>query len=139
MAKKTKTNPTGAGRKKIIIDYGLIRKYASQGLSQRQISKAMGFSISFFQKTKKRNKEFKDAYERGVAEGLAEVTNSLYESATNGNIQSQIFFLKNRNPDRWQDKTEQVVEHINISNVLNSAKKRLIDITPQPKKLNKME
>jgi hypothetical protein len=46
----------------------------------------------------------------GRAKGLAEVSNSLFESAAGGNVTSQIFYLKNRSPDDWRDRFEQKVD-----------------------------
>jgi hypothetical protein len=47
--------------------------------------------------------ELGESYKKGSASGLADVTNALYENAMNGNPVSQIFFLKNRDPNRWND------------------------------------
>ena len=44
--------------------------------------------------------ELGECYKRGEASGLADVTNALYENAMSGNLVSQIFFLKKRDPNR---------------------------------------
>ena len=59
-------------------------------------------------------------------------------SANDGNVTAQIFYLKNRDERNWKDRTSIDTNHqISLSNVLDSAKKRVIDITPEPKKIKK--
>ena len=133
MAKKRKV-----GRPRIKMDAAVTRELASRGLSQKQISAMQGCSYHTLNRNRKRSKAFNEAYEKGVAEGLANVTNSLYETAMDGNVTAQIFYLKNRNNARWKDRVETTHDHsISLSNVLDSAKKRLIDVTPEPIKITK--
>jgi len=77
--------------------------HAARGLSQKQICDALGFSETWWHAKKAIFEELKVYYKRGAASGLAEVTNALFENATSGNPVSQIFFLKNRDPNRWND------------------------------------
>jgi IS30 family transposase len=127
------------GRKKIVLDPIKVKRLAAQGLSQKQIAKAMGCAWSTLNANRKRSKDFNAAYEQGVAEGLSAVTNSLYEQALDGNTTASIFFLKNRDDSRWRDRVETTHDHqLSLSNVLDSAKKRLIDVTPETKKIAKL-
>lgn len=87
-----------------------VEKLAAQGLSQQQIFACLGWSEASFYKYKASDIEFKEALKRGQARGIADVTNALYKNAKSGNVVSQIFFLKNRDPDSWKDKVEQKVE-----------------------------
>ena len=80
-----------------------IEYHAARGLSQKQICDALGFSETWWHAKKAIFEELKVYYKRGAASGLAEVTNALFEDATSGNPVSQIFFLKNRDPNRWND------------------------------------
>ena len=131
VAKKRKV-----GRPRIKLDAVKTRELASRGLSQKQIAAMQGCSYHTLNRNRKRSKEFNEAYEKGVAEGLANITNSLYETAIDGNVTAQIFYLKNRDDARWKDRVETTHDHsISLSNVLNSAKKRLIDVTPAPIKI----
>ena len=89
-------------------------------------------------RNRKRSKEFNDALKNGRAKGLAKVTNSLFNSANDGNVTAQIFYLKNRDESNWRDRVETTTNHqISLSQVLDSAKKRVINITPEPKRVNK--
>ena len=80
-----------------------IEYHAARGLSQKQICDALGFSETWWHAKKAIFEELEVCYKRGAASGLAEVTNALFEDATSGNPVSQIFFQKNRDPNRWND------------------------------------
>ena len=92
------------GRKRIDLNPEKVRRLAAQGLSQKQIAKAMGVSWNTLSRNRKRSKDFNAAYEQGVAEGLSSVTNSLYEQALGGNTTASIFFHKNREENRRRDR-----------------------------------
>ncbi len=80
-----------------------IEHHAARGLSQKQICDALGFSETWWHAKKAEFSELGESYKKGSASGLADVTNALYENAMSGNPVSQIFFLKNRDPNRWND------------------------------------
>ena len=80
-----------------------IEHHAARGLSQKQLCDALGFSETWWHAKKAEYSELGESYKKGSASGLADVTNALYENAMNGNPVSQIFFLKNRDPNRWND------------------------------------
>ena len=128
------------GRKRIYLDPEKVRRLAAQGLSQKQISRSLGVSWNTLNRNRKRSKDFNAAYEQGVAEGLSNVTNSLYEQALEGNTTASIFFLKHRDENRWRDRVETTHDHqLSLSNVIDSAKRRVINITPEPKKIIKTD
>ena len=80
-----------------------IEHHAARGLSQKQICDALGFSETWWYAKKAEYSELGESCKKGSASGLADVTNALYENAMSGNPVSQIFFLKNRDPNRWND------------------------------------
>ena len=111
------------GRKRIEIDPKKVRELASRGLGPTQIARALGVSWHTIDKNRKRSKEFNEAIENGKAEGLAEVTNSLFESANSGNVTAQIFYLKNRDTTNWMDRVE--TNHtLSIGSALDNARLR---------------
>ena len=77
---------------------------------------------------------------------LADVTNALYENAMSGNPVSQIFFLKNRDPNRWNDvksinhlqlnvskmTDSQLLQELNSDPVLSSTFQNIIPQLDQP-------
>jgi|TARA_B100000700_G_C14467025_1_gene588831 transcriptional regulator with XRE-family HTH domain len=128
------------GRKRIDLDPIKVKRLAAQGLSQKQIARSLGVSWNTLNRNRKRSKSFNEAFEQGVADGLDAVTNSLFEQALDGNTTASIFFLKNRDEARWRDRVETTHDHtLSLTNVIDSAKKRLIDITPEPKKITKLD
>lgn len=55
---------------------------------------------------KKKHPEFFESIKKAKHEPDAKVVRSLYEKATNGDVTAQIFWLKNRQKDKWRDKQE---------------------------------
>lgn len=88
------------------IDYKRVETLASQGLSTKQIADCLGIARSTLYEHKKKNSDISDALKRGRSNGLREVTNALMENARSGNVTAQIFYLKNRDPDKWQDRRQ---------------------------------
>lgn len=125
--KKDNKSLKKGGRKKIILDLQQVENLASRGLGTTQIARAMGVSWNTIDRNRKRSVDFEDAYKRGKAKGLAQVTNSLFTSATDGNVTAQIFYLKNQDAKTWKDRVENVHATINLNDVLTGAKDRLGD------------
>jgi hypothetical protein len=104
-----------------------VENLASRGLGTTQIARAMGVSWNTIDRNRKRSVDFEDAIKRGKAKGLAQVTNSLFTSATDGNVTAQIFYLKNQDAKTWKDRVENVHATINLNDVLSGAKERIGD------------
>lgn len=121
MTEKKRKKP---GRKLINIDLEQVERLASQGLGTTQIARALGVSWNTIDRNRKRSGDFEDAYKRGTAKGLATVTNSLYQSANDGNVTAQIFYLKNRDSSAWADKVETTF-NVDLKNVIDNARERL--------------
>ena len=113
------------GRKRINLDLEQVENLASRGLGTTQIVRALGVSWSTIDRSRKRSEDFEEALKRGKARGLAQVTNSLFTSATDGNVTAQIFYLKNQDPKTWKDRVENVHATINLNDVLSGAKERI--------------
>ena len=125
--KKDNKSLKKGGRKKIVLDLQQVENLASRGLGTTQIARAMGVSWNTIDRNRKRSVDFEDAIKRGKAKGLAQVTNSLFTSATDGNVTAQIFYLKNQDAKTWKDRVENVHATINLNDVLSGAKDRLVD------------
>jgi hypothetical protein len=137
--KKDNKSLKKGGRKKIILDLEQVENLASRGLGTTQIARAMGVSWNTIDRNRKRSVDFEDAIKRGKAKGLAQVTNSLFTSATDGNVTAQIFYLKNQDAKTWKDRVENVHATINLNDVLSGAKERIGDqmaTIKQPKVIN---
>tara|TARA_R100001443_G_C3329918_1_gene172083 strand:- start:609 stop:1103 length:495 start_codon:yes stop_codon:yes gene_type:complete len=141
-SKKDNKSIKKVGRKRINIDLEQVENLASRGLGTTQIARALGVSWNTIDRNRKRLGEFEDALKRGKARGLAQVTNSLFTSANDGNVTAQIFYLKNQDPKTWKDRVESVHATINLNDVLNGAKTRIGNYTAterQPKIINAVD
>ena len=85
----------------------LLNGWAADGLRDEDIAGKIGISLSTFYEWKKKFPEFSDALKDGKELPDYRVQNALYESALAGNVTAQIFWLKNRRPDKWRDKPEE--------------------------------
>jgi hypothetical protein len=87
-----------------------VEDLASRGLSQKQLAIALGINLKTLQKHRKINEQLQASIDKGRVQGLADVSNSLYENALGGNVTAQIFYLKNRDPDNWRDRFENQID-----------------------------
>lgn len=117
----------------------LVEGWARDGLTDKQIAKNLGISKDSFYKYKKQYSDFSDSLKKGKEIIDYEVENALLKRALGyeyhevtyehgeetkrvtkqvaPDTTAQIFWLKNRKPDRWRDK--QVVESNNTIEVKN--------------------
>ena len=87
----------------------LLEGWARDGLTDEQIAHNMGIATSTLYDWKKKYPEISEALKKGKEVVDIEVENALLKSALEGNITAQIFWLKNRKPNRWREK--QSIEH----------------------------
>lgn len=80
-----------------------VKALAAQGLNNEQIYLTLDISSATYYDWVNKHPEFIEAIKNGRAKGVAKISNSLFQSAKNGNVTAQIFFLKNRSPDEWAD------------------------------------
>jgi DNA-binding transcriptional regulator YiaG len=112
------------------------RVLAELGLTDKQMARTFDVSEMTLNVWKKKHPAFKEALDKGKAIADEKVERSLYERAcgyehpedyiavSQGKVITQettkhyppdttacIYWLKNRKPDKWRDKTEQEVSH----------------------------
>lgn len=94
--------------KEWLTDEGLIKieGWARDGLSEEQIAHNMGISRKTLSEWKNKYSDISDTLKRGKEVVDYEVENALLQSALDGNVTAQIFWLKNRKPTQWKDKQE---------------------------------
>ena len=97
------------GRPSVDLDPDQVQELASRGLSYEQIALSLGINFKTLLSHRRNREEIQEAIDHGRAKGLKEVSNALYQAATNGNITAQIFYLKNRDPENWKDRFDQRV------------------------------
>lgn len=93
-----------------------LQGWARDGLIEKQIAKNMSVAYSTFRVWKTEHPEIAEAVRKGKEVVDREVENTLFKSATGfigpdgryypPNITAQIFWLKNRKPDRWREKND---------------------------------
>ena len=84
----------------------LIEGMARDGLTDEQMARKMGISVSTFYEWNNRFSEFSEALKKGRAPIDYEVENKLLELCRAGDKTAIIFWLKNRRPDLWKDRRE---------------------------------
>ncbi len=104
------STPTQPGRPLKKFDLKKVEELAARGLSLKQLAIALDVNIKTIQKHKKIDNELNEAIDRGRVQGLATISNALYQNAVNGNISAQIFYLKNRASEEWKDKFENKID-----------------------------
>lgn len=105
--KKKKTPKGRTGRKELRFDYARVRVLASQGLTQHQVALCLGCSLRTIANRLDEDALFADAYKKGEAEGILQVSNALFQKAVdplNRNPADRIFFLKTR--AKWTERIE---------------------------------
>lgn len=85
----------------------LLEGWARDGLNDEQIAKNIGITVSTFYEWKKKYSEISESLKKGKEVVDYEVENALLSSALGGNTTAQIFWLKNRRPDKWRDKQKE--------------------------------
>ena len=85
----------------------LLEGWARDGLTDEQIAKNIGITVSTFYEWKKKYSEISESLKKGKEVVDYAVENALLSSALEGNTTAQIFWLKNRRPDKWRDKQKE--------------------------------
>jgi hypothetical protein len=127
------------GKKPIILNtpekLDQITELAGQGLTSGQIARSMGVSWSTLDRRRKEFAEIEEAIKKGEALGVKLVTNALMRSAVEDkNVTAQIFYLKNRDPERWADRAE-VQHNLDLREIITNARERVIELQPAERSL----
>ena len=100
----------------------LLEGWARDGLTDEHIAENMGISVSTLYEWKNKYSEISESLKKGKEVVDYEVENALLSSALAGNTTAQIFWLKNRRPDKWRDKP-----HIDNSGAAETELPRLFE------------
>ncbi len=99
----------------------LLEGWARDGLTDEQIAKNMGVGYSTLKTWKSKYQDIQDALKKGKEVVDFEVENALYQSAINGNVTAQIYWLNNRKPDKWRNKPKEETTDATIRVVFEDA------------------
>ena len=84
----------------------LLQGWARDGLTDAQIAHNCGISVKTLYEWKNKYSEISDALKKGKEFVDYEVENALLKRAKQGDVTAQIFWLKNRRPEKWRDKVQ---------------------------------
>ena len=84
----------------------LVEGWARDGLTDDQIAHNIGISRATYYDWKNKHPDFLDALKRSKEVADYEVESALFKKAKLGDVTAQIFWLKNRRPDKWRDKAD---------------------------------
>lgn len=87
----------------------LVEGWAREGYTDEEIAKKIGISIATLYNWKNSHLEFLEVLKKSKEVVDFEVEQALLKKAKMGDTTAQIFWLKNRRPDKWRDKTSQEV------------------------------
>ena len=82
----------------------LLEGWARDGLTDEQLAEKMEISPSTLYEWKVKYPEISEALKKGKEVVDYQVENALLNKALGGDTTAQIFWLKNRRPDKWRDK-----------------------------------
>lgn len=100
----------------------LLEGWARDGLTDEQIAKNMGISVKTLFNWKTSYLPILQALKKGKEVVDYEVENALLSSALEGNTTAQIFWLKNRRPDKWRDKQKEETDKTALDKLDNILK-----------------
>ena len=84
----------------------LLQGWARDGLTDEQIAHNCGITVKTLYEWKNRYSDICDALKKGKEIVDYEVENALLKRAKQGDVTAQIFWLKNRRPEKWRDKVQ---------------------------------
>lgn len=85
----------------------LLEGWARDGLTDEQMAQRMDITAKTLYEWKKQYGKICEALKKGKEVVDYQVENALLSAALEGNTTAQIFWLKNRRPDKWRDKPEE--------------------------------
>lgn len=112
----------------------LLEGWARDGLTDEQIAKKIGINAGTLYDWIKKYPEISKSLKRGKEVVDFQVEKALLSSALEGNTTAQIFWLKNRRPDKWRDKQKEdtnaeALER--LDNILLEIKKDAVNSTKE--------
>lgn len=85
----------------------LLEGRARDGMTEQEIAKSLGISRSTLYRWKEEHPELAKALRRGKEAVDYQVEGALLQTALGGNTTAQLFWLRNRRPDKWKDRPDQ--------------------------------
>ncbi len=100
------------------------------GHTLTQIANDLGITRQAIWAARKKDKKFDEAVKEALESVVEIVEDTLYAKALSGDTTAMIFFLKNRRPDKWNDR---------VTHLLETAKEQQFVITFVSKKSGELD
>lgn len=84
----------------------LLEGWARDGLTDDDIAAKMRIGSRTLYEWKQKHPQISQSLKKGKEVADYRVENALFESALDGNVTAQIFWLRNRRPDKWRNNPE---------------------------------
>lgn len=97
----------------------LLEGWARDGLTDEQIAKNIGIGERTLYEWKEKYPQISQSLKKGKEVVDYQVENALLSSALDGNTTAQIFWLKNRRPDKWRDKQKDEADNTALEKLDN--------------------
>ncbi len=107
---ETERKPVKMGRKGFEIPPSVLQQiehHAGMGFNMEQIATVIGLKSSTLYRKQSLFREIEESIKKGRLSAIGKVSNALFDSALSGNVTAQIFYLKNRAPEMYQDVVQQ--------------------------------
>lgn len=85
-----------------------IKDWVRNGATDEEVARKLGISQRSFYEYQKEFLQFSQSLKETKEKVDSEVENALLQNALKGNTTAQIFWLKNRRPDKWREKQTEV-------------------------------
>lgn len=84
----------------------LLEGRARDGMTEREIARSLRIDRSTLYRWKSEHPEIAAALRKGKESVDYQVESALLQTALSGNTTAQLFWLRNRRPDKWKDKPD---------------------------------
>ena len=98
----------------------LLEGWARDGLTEEQIAHNIGISRSTLNEWKKKDSDISDTLKRRKEVVDYQVENALLKKALEGNVVAQIYWLKNRRPDKWREQPKEIQTEAEIPKFIDN-------------------
>lgn len=98
----------------------LALNYCLLGATDAELGEFFGVSEQTVNAWKVKHPQFLESIKKGKCQADAAVARSLHDQALEGNTTAQIFWLKNRQPQKWRDKIDYTHQNPDGSGLLDS-------------------
>jgi predicted DNA-binding protein YlxM (UPF0122 family) len=100
----------------------LLEGWARDGLTDEQIAKNMGISRKTLYEWIQKFSDISNTLKKGKEVADYQVENALFKKAIEGNVVAQIYWLKNRRPDKWREQPKETPAEADIPKFLDDIK-----------------